>query len=140
MKKHGFTLIELMIVVALMGILAEVFFAPGRALLGIDKRTGQILDDNRNMVAEFMRLREFNRQSPAITKVNDFSISYSDGAEVSFDADRNFIMLRRGSQTSELRSLQFIKPAIKLNDRTWSIKMQVNGELLNTIWRCGNEE
>ena len=137
MNRRAFTLIELMIVVAIMGIMAESFFQPIQLLLGIDKKTRAIIDHNQLLATAFIKLKKFSKERPNIDSCSDHMIKFSDGATIILDADSSEIFLCSGEKKITLSGLNFKMPLSKLDHRTWALSLQVNGEDLKTMWRCG---
>lgn len=136
-RKKAFTLIELMIVVAVMGVFVEAFWAPGQTLLGIDHRTRKIIDDNYAAVKIFNRLKKFSAARDQIVEERPHQLLFADGASIILDADRRSVTLSQSGQNTVLEPVYFIQPLKKLDAKTFSLQMQINGETLNTVWRCG---
>lgn len=136
-NRNAFTLIELMIVVAIISVLTQCFQDPGRTLLGIDQRTRSRIDDNYQLVKTFNRLRSFSSARSRIESEAAHELVFSDGARLQIDIDRKKIILTENDKQSDLDVGGLELPLKKLNERTYMMTMKVNGEKMNTCWRCG---
>ncbi|MFZ5953344.1 MAG: type IV pilin protein [Candidatus Rifleibacteriota bacterium] len=137
MKRKAFTLIELMIVIAVIGITVESFWGPGKMLLGIDRKTQTMLDENQNLLAFYQHLKRFNLGRTEITSCEGHQIVFSDGSSLYYDRDLKEFYLKNAGEEARFKNLLPSSPFRKLNSRTYSFFMQINGEQLNTVWRCG---
>jgi prepilin-type N-terminal cleavage/methylation domain-containing protein len=136
-NRKGFTLIELMIVVAVTSILVQCFWAPGQTLLGIDKRTRARIDENYQLVKTFNRLKTFSMARSLIKSEAAHELGFSDDAKIIIDVDRKKIVLVEPDKQTDLEVPGLELPLKKINERTFMITMRVNGEKMNTCWRCG---
>lgn len=136
-RRKAFTLIELMIIIAVLGIALECFYGPGQTLLGIDARTRSIIDENYTAMQAFNRMKRFSTARSTIVKAAGHQLVFADGARLELDADQMRIILRENNEEIEIAGVKFFQPLKKLDARTFSLQMQINGEKLQTIWRCG---
>lgn len=140
MIKKGFTLIELMIVIAIISILVEAFWAPGRIFIGLQENYQKVLEKNRAISAEYLVLKAFNQRRVRVYEASPFRVIFEDGSELILDSDYNQIHLIESGKKKTLRQIAF-KSAIKAVDyRTYSFDISINGEELKSFWRCGGGE
>lgn len=126
-----------MIIIAVLGIALECFYGPGQTLLGIDARTRSIIDENYTAIQAFNRMKKFSTARSTIVEAAPHQLVFADGAKLQIDADQMRIILHENNQEKEISGIKFFQPLKKLDSRTYSLQMQINGEKLQTIWRCG---
>lgn len=136
-NRNAFTLIELMIVVAVISVLTQCFWDPGQTLLGIDKRTRSRIDDNYQSVKTFNRLLAFSHSRSRIVSEAAHELVFSDGARLKVDVDLMKIILTENNKQIDLEVDGLELPLKKLNERTYMMTMEINGEKINSCWRCG---
>ncbi|GAB4279810.1 MAG: hypothetical protein Kow0029_23900 [Candidatus Rifleibacteriota bacterium] len=137
MSKRGFTLIELMIVIAILGIMTEAMWAPTRILFDLEESSDEFLDRNQQYMQNFLELQRFNASLSEISSSTDTRVEFANGSKLILDKDNKEIVLENGNQKTRVKGIKF-EGSIKCHDKkTYSFKILLNNEPLVSYWRCG---
>lgn len=136
MARRAFTLIELMIVVAIMGIMFASVYDPGWILRRLQDRAQIVLNHNRNLTDAYLKLKKFNSERSEIQSVTPQRVVFKDGASLILDTDKNHIILSSGAEKTIISDLPFSAPIEQFNAKTYAFELIINGEKLNSYWRC----
>lgn len=139
MKRRAFTLIELMIVVAVIGIMVQAFWAPGKTLTGLQERSQKLIEQNQALAEDFLKLKKFNAKREEIREIHPYRVVFKDGATLILDLDHKWILLSGNSELTVIKDLKFQSSIKQLDARTYSFELDLNGEKINSHWRCGRD-
>ena len=137
MNKKGFTLIELMIVVAIIGIIVEAFWAPLRIITGLEESRQETLDYNQRLLKDFLELKRINSAREAIKNSEAQSVVFVDGSKLMMDSGSSCIAFYNGSKTHLFKSLNFTGDFQIIGSKTYIIPLKINEKQINSWWRCG---
>ncbi|MGM0601125.1 MAG: prepilin-type N-terminal cleavage/methylation domain-containing protein [Candidatus Rifleibacteriota bacterium] len=137
MTRKGFTLIELMIVVAIIAIIVEAFWAPIRVLTGLEERRQETLDYNQRLLSDFLKLKKINLQRKEIKSSDQNSIVFNDGAKLILDKGSSCIAFYNGSKSHVFKSLKFTGNLEIAGSRTYIIPLKIDKNEIKSWWRCG---
>jgi prepilin-type N-terminal cleavage/methylation domain-containing protein len=140
MNKKGFTLIELMLVIAIMAIIIEAFWAPIRVLTGLEERRQKSLDYNQRLLMDFLKLEKFNAKRKQIKSAEKDCINFEDGAKLLIDKKFSCFTIKNATQTYLLRSLKYAGDLKVVSSKTYIIYLNMNKSKINSWWRCGENE
>ena len=135
MNRNAFTLIELMIVVAIMGIILIAMFPTLPALSDYSARHQKIIEENTSLTQAYNLIRSCLKDSQHIVKVAD--------GRVLFDNDRYIAIedfgqqLRVNGRVLRLAGRASISEIEHISDTMFITRVDTGIDSIRVIWKAG---
>lgn len=137
MKKQGFTLIELMIVVAVLGIAFQFLYPGLEIMIFQDQLQHKILQDSAGLTRLYGLITTELRQCGEVEYADEKGVSFVGGRSLKvFDSGKTIqVGLKRIKLEGHARFWGFER----IDARTFSSQIKNGGEEFRAIWRTGND-
>ncbi len=135
MNKSGFTLIELMIVVAVLSILTSGFFIAFPHLFESMDRHQAMVEENRSLTLAYGKIRDCLKKCSRIANVVDGRIIFDNDQEIVIeDFGRQ---LRINGRVVKLKGRASISDIEHVSETMFTTRVFAGGESLRILWRTG---
>ena len=139
MNKKGFTLIELMIVIAIIGIMVEIFTLPISFFMKRSVLNGKLLEEKRSQATVFYCMKHFLKDSTLVKSVSPTTVNFADNRKIEIVIGKRKILFFDGKHTKTVHYDKSIKfsPLKKVDYMTFGCFMTLGRTNLPMFWRSG---
>jgi prepilin-type N-terminal cleavage/methylation domain-containing protein len=138
MNKRGINLIELMIVIALLGVILPTLGASYRGIRQVIAKKEQQLKQNHELLRFYTRLKEVTRACGSILEANERIVRFENG--VSLEALDNGYGLRLNSEEFRFGPKVRIWGFERYGDSSFIMDFMINDARFNVLWRFNCED
>jgi len=141
MNNKAFTLIELMIVVAVLGIMSAAFSAPVSFFLKRSLLNADYLDEKRTQTTVFYCMKHFLGHTAIVERVMPNEVKFSNNHRIQIINAKHKILFFDGKETRTVhlgKSMRFSKLK-KIDYLTFGCYMALNRAIIPMFWRSENE-
>ncbi|HEY9069085.1 MAG TPA: type II secretion system protein [Candidatus Ozemobacteraceae bacterium] len=140
-RRPGFTLIELMIVIAVLGVATASFFTPLRSLTPDLASNGDEIQRQEQLTSAFAVLKKAFAESSGLTVRDGDEIVLVGGpcSSIRREANGNVLIVRKGDAAFRLELLggMVFGPFQAVDGKTAWCKIQSTDARFPMFWRCG---
>jgi prepilin-type N-terminal cleavage/methylation domain-containing protein len=134
-RKKAFTLIELMIVVAIISIATAGFFVGFPPLFDDLSRYQALIEENRSLTLAYGKIRNCLKKSRQIARVVDGRIIFDNNNEIAIE---NFgKQIRVNGRIFLLKGRASISEIEQISDTMFMTRVDAGNEKLRILWRTG---
>lgn len=135
MNKKAFTLIELMIVVAIIGIIVTTFHLHPPFLIGSLNRNQEIIEENRSLTLAYGLIRNCIKDCRRIVSVSEGRILFDNDSYIAIE---NFgTLVRVNGKTLQLAGRASISEIEHINDDMFMTRVNTGMDVLQVLWKAG---
>lgn len=136
MKRNAFTLIELMIVIAIMGIMISAFYLDTPTLIGSLGQNQEVIEENRSLTLAYGLIRSCLKDCKRIVSVNDGRILFDND---NYIAIKNFgQQLQINGRTLQLAGRVSISEIEHIGDDMFMTRVNTGVDILQVLWKVGD--
>jgi len=135
MKKKAFTLIELMIVVAILGIISFSFYSGFTPLFGDLERYQTLIEENRSLTLAYGKISSCLKKCRQIAGVTDGRIVFDNDNVIAIENYGQHI--RINGRLFRLNGRASISAIELISDTMFITRVTTGGESLRILWRTG---